>query len=116
VDTTIAKKNLTKWKMIDHVNFLSRRAGILISKTNLRDVNSRFQSDFENTMTEILDGTFIFQDRTVPTLTQRSLLVVYGLRNHGAHNVTSSPVMWQSFQEIKNSVFETLFLAVELLY
>jgi hypothetical protein len=43
VDITIADKNRPNWKMIDHINFLSRRIGQSIIKRDLGDVNSRFQ-------------------------------------------------------------------------
>ncbi|MFH2102478.1 MAG: hypothetical protein ABIJ39_03880 [Chloroflexota bacterium] len=116
VDVTVAEKNQPNWQMIDHIHFLSRRAGILISKPNLRDANSQFQADFGRAITEILDGSFRFRDGSTPTLIQADLLILYGLRNRGAHGISSVPITWQRFREIRNAVFNSLFLAVEKLY
>jgi len=116
VDETIAKKNPGKWKMIDHINHLSRKARILISKVKLVEVNRKFQSNFEDTMDELANHTFEFKDRTTPTNLQVDLLVVYGLRNRGAHKVSSAPIVWQEFPKIRNSVFNSLFLSAEVLY
>jgi hypothetical protein len=116
VDVSIAEKNKPNWKMIDHVNFLSRKSDILIFKANLTDANSRFQTDFEKTLIEILNCSFKFKDGTSPTLLQSDLLVLYGLRNRGAHVVSSVPITWQRFDDIRNAIFNTLFLASEILY
>lgn len=116
VDVTIAEKNRPKWKMIDHINFLSRKASQVISITKLKEANSQLQSDFEKTIGEIINGLFQFKDGTNLTPLQADLLIVYGLRNRGAHNLSSSSIIWQKFDTIQAAVFSTLFLAVEILY
>lgn len=116
VDVTIAEKNKSKWKMIDHVNFLSKKSGEVISMANLEDVNRRFRTGYEKTLNEILDGAFKFKDGTPPSPIQSDLLVLYGLRNQAAHGVSSAAITWQRFDEIRNAVFNTLFLAAEILF
>ncbi len=116
VDVTIAKKNQPHWRMVDHINHLSRKAGVLISKTNLQDVNSNLQADFEKTITEILDGSFKFRDGTSSTQIQSDLLILYGIRNRGAHGISSVPITWKRFKDLRNAVFNSLFLATEILY
>lgn len=116
IDVTIGEKNKPSWKMIDHVNVLSRKAGILISKTDLKDANSYFKGDIEKTMTDILDGSFKLKSGISPVPLQSDLLVLYGLRNNGAHTVSSVPITWQRYYELRNAVFNTLFLASETLY
>jgi hypothetical protein len=116
VNTTIKHKNQTKWKMIDHINFLSINAGIQLTKKKLKEANKAFQSDFSRTAQDLLDSTFTFNDGSTPNLLQSDLIITYGLRNRGAHNISSSPLLWQRYGEIRRSVFNTFFLSVEILY
>lgn len=116
VDVTIAEKNKPKWQMIDHINFLSRKASQTITITKLKEANSQLQTDFEKTIGEIIAGTFRFRDGTIINPLQADLLVVYGLRNRGAHDLSSSSIIWKEFNRIQAAVFSALFLGVELLY
>jgi len=79
VDVSIADKNKPKWKMIDHMNFLSRKAHQGISMSKLKEANSKFQANFEKTIADIFDGTFKFKDGNTVNPLQADLLVVYGL-------------------------------------
>ncbi len=116
VEETIADKNQPNWRMIDHINYISRRSGISITKAKLKEVNSRFQVDFKATMDELVEHSFRFKDNTFPTNLQSDLIIVYGLRNRGAHNVSSASVVWKRIHELRNAVFNSLFLAAEVLY
>jgi hypothetical protein len=116
VDVTIAEKNKPKWKMMDHINFLSRKASQGISISKLKEANSQLQLDFEKTVGEIINGSFKFKDGTILSPLQADLLISYGLRNRGAHDLSSSSIIWKKFNRIQAAVFSTLFLAVELLY
>lgn len=102
--------------MMDHINFLSRKASQVISITKLKDVNSQFQLDFDKTIKDILVGNFRFSDGTGVSNLQSDLMIVYGLRNRGAHELASSSIIWKEFDKLLAAVFNILFLAVELLY
>lgn len=116
IDSTIKAKNQNKWKFIDHMALLSRRGNYDLNKRKLQKINRAFNNDFDITLSSILDGTFIFDDGNGLTKAGRDLAITYGLRNHGAHSVSSVSTIWQQFQKIKQGLFNTLFFAVELLY
>ena len=116
IDSTVKAKNQNKWKFIDHMALISRRGNFDLNKRKLQKVNKAFNDDFDTTLSSLLNGTFTFDDGNGLSAVGRDLAITYGLRNHGAHSVSSVSTIWQQFQRIKQGLFNTLFLAVELLY
>jgi len=66
-------------------------------------------------LSTILDGTFILPNLSL-TKFQRDVAVVYGLRNFGAHDVSSSNTIRERFLEIQQAVMNVLFATVDFLY
>jgi hypothetical protein len=96
--------------------FLSAQAGLGLNQNMLQQqVNQASQNDFEATLTDLLDGGYRFQDGTSPSPMAADLAISYVLRNYGAHNVSSVPTVRQRFLDIRQSLFNVLFLAVEVL-
>lgn len=116
IDAAIKAKNTNQWKFIDHAAFLSRKSGLGLNKKRLVYVNKQFSNNFDTTLTQVLDGAFTFTDGTTLTAPATSLATAYALRNHGAHSVSSVATIWRRFLEIRQNIFNTLFLAVEFLY
>jgi hypothetical protein len=98
------------------VNFLSKKAGVLITKDKLQEINKRFNTDFENTMNSILDNKYQYNDGASPTPIQSDLLILYGLRNRGAHGLSSVPICWRRIRELRRAIINSLFLAAEVLH
>ena len=116
IDSAIRAKNPAKEKLIDHIAYLSRKAKLGLSKKQLRELNRRFRSDFDSTLSELLDGRFRFADGSVPPVRATDLAITYGLRNRAAHDMSSVPTIWQEFRKICQGLFNVLFLCVEVLY
>ena len=116
IDAAVKTKNSTKRYFIDHAKFLLLKASQPLSIKQLRQINSDFGNNFDATIKDLLDG--VYSRPTVPTLNkfQSDVALAYGLRNHGAHDVSSSPVVWQRFLDIQQAVFNVMFGAVDYLY
>jgi hypothetical protein len=116
VDAAIKEKNAAQWKFIDHLVFLSNQGRLNLDLQRLRDINTKFQNDFNQTITDALDNNLTLSDGYHLSTLEDCLALAYGIRNHGAHSVSSSPVIWQRFPEVQQSLFNTLFLIAETLY
>jgi hypothetical protein len=116
IDATIGAYNPGQRDFSMHAVFLSGQAAIGLNQQMLQQqVNQAFQNDFEATLTNLLDGGFRFQDGSNPSPVGTDLAIAYGLRNYGAHNVSSMSTVWQRFLDIRQSLFNVLFLTVEVL-
>jgi hypothetical protein len=117
IDAAIKKYNPTQNKFSLHATFLAQKGRLNLNQNKLQNqLNSAFQKDIASTLKDILEGKFRFQDGSDLSGLERDLAIAYGLRNYGAHNVTSIPIVWQRFIEIRQSLFNVLFFAVEVLY
>ena len=86
--------------------------GWSLTRQELSQIN---KADFDNTITALLDG------QQGPLLrvyqaSQADLLVTYAVRNHAAHDVTSSQVVYMRFEELLDRVFHGLFVVAEKLF
>lgn len=118
IDAAIKAKNPDdRARFRAHIAFLSDRAGLGI-RQHLSQLNTEFNrpNNFDSTLTAILDGSFRFNEGSVLSGLAGDLAIAYGLRNHAAHNVSSVSTIWERFSEIRQSLFNTLFLSVEVLY
>jgi hypothetical protein len=116
IDGTIRTHNPGQQSFSMNAVFLSGQANLDLKQQMLQEqINQAFDHDFEATLTSLLDGGFRFRDSTSPSPMAADLAIAYGLRNHGAHNVSSIPTVWQRFPDIRQSLFNVLFLTVEIL-
>ncbi|MBI4685265.1 MAG: hypothetical protein HY755_08695 [Nitrospirae bacterium] len=105
---------ITNYHVISNAKSIKVKAG-----DKVLDVEGLIHADKENfdgTLRLILNGSFQFNDRTNLSKAGADLAVTYGIRNHGAHKVTSVSTIYLQFKEIRQRLFNTLFFAVELLY
>jgi len=98
-----------------HAVFLSGTAKLSLTDDELGEANGRFKCAFDTTLADALRTSFAPKGRALSPL-ERSIVVSYGLRNRGAHSVASVPALWERFEDVKQCVFDSLFLAVETLY
>jgi hypothetical protein len=116
VDAAIKTKNPSDSSFIKHAVFLSARAGLSLSLPDLQDVNDRCRNDFGTTLTELIDGTFSLTQGAQLSGLARDLAVTYACRNYAAHNVGPVSIMERHSPKVQQSVFNVLFLLVEVLY
>lgn len=116
IDAVLKVRNPTKWQFIDHAEFLLSSSPSPLTNSQLRQINSDFNNDFDSTSQFLLDGNYTHA--IIPALDklQSDVALVYGIRNHGAHDVSSSPVVWKRYLDIQQSLFNVMFYAVEHIY
>lgn len=117
IDATIKVHNPTGHYFPQHAAYLSGQANLGLTQHKLQvEVNPAFQGDLSLTLANVLDGSFQLQDGSMLIGVAADLAVAYGLRNYGAHNLSSVPVVQQRFEQIRRSLFNVLFLTIETLY
>lgn len=117
IDAAIKLKNPNKKYFSWHVLFLSDQAGLGLTQNQIQEQASRaYDGNFSQTLQRILDNIFQFNDQSKASGLSADLLVSYGARNFGAHNVSANPIVRQRYLDIQQSLFNVLFLATETLY
>lgn len=117
IDAAIKEKNSTETQFSQHAAFLLNRAGSALTVGHLTNhVQTALTNNFDGTLTGILNGSFRLPGGIPLNGFERDVAVAYGIRNRGAHAVSSSPTIWQCFTEIQHALFNVLFAAVDYLY
>ena len=117
IDASIKAKNPNQKYFSMHALHLSNQAGLGLSEQQIKnEANSSFTNNFDQTLEDLLDGRYQFADGSIPSGLSADLLIAYGLRNFGAHQITSVPTVWRRYPEIRQALFNIMFLTVEVLY
>lgn len=116
IESAIKKINSSKKYFIDHILYLSRKNKLSLTKNKLRELNHSYNEDFDSTLTNLIFGNHTFSDGTNLTGLSIDLAVTYGVRNRGAHDLSSLPVIWKNFSILDKKLFNVLFLTVDSLY
>jgi hypothetical protein len=116
VDEAIFETNPSSWKFIDQASYVSRKCKLLLSKSKLKEINKSYNTDFEKTITSLINGVYQFKDGSIPSGLSNDLAITYGIRNRGAHKTSSVMAICGYFQVIEKMIFNILFLIVEELY
>jgi len=103
-------------KYLDYAEFLAIQSGLDISRADLIYSNSEMKKDFDSTMSDLVDGVFRFGDGKRRSMLSCALAISYCIRNHAAHNLSAFPSIWKRFEEIRQRIFNVLFLCVDTLY
>lgn len=117
ISTSISTQTRDDWKFINlvsHILVKSRISPDLArNRDHFRHINSMKDADFEKTFNDLLDQNFVYPDGVKPSRPECDLGVAYCLRNYSAHNIGSFPIIRQRYGDIRQSVFNVLFLAIE---
>lgn len=116
IETAIRAKNPSGRSFINHANFLTNSINQVLSEVELGDINQNFKVNFETTLSSILDQSYKLSNSLVLTEFQTNIAVTYGIRNKGAHDITSSEVVREKFHEIIRAILNTLFCIIDYLY
>jgi hypothetical protein len=95
---------------------LLQAAKLPLTQADLQHVNEEAQKDFEGTVRDLLDGKFTLPTRGTASGLSRDLAIAYACRNYGAHQLTPSATLLKRIDEIRQAVFNVLFITVEALY
>lgn len=102
-----------KEQFIDLAVTLSAFASLQLTKDDFGSINGRFKADFVGTAVAILDGHYILASGRQLTGLERDLALAYGCRNRGGHHLSGGHVLNNRFNEFRQSLLNTAFLAVE---
>ncbi len=118
IDEAIKKKdcNQNHHYFLDFAEFLSQQSGLSLTREELKDTNDKIMGDFDRTLESLLDANFSFKNGSTRSHMEYDIAIAYCLRNHAAHNVTSFPSIWRRFSDLRQSLFNVLFLCVDVLY
>jgi len=116
IETALREKSATNGTFYAQAKFFAKAAGLPLDGSSLKEINRRFQADFDHTLTQALDGRLTLDNKTTVSGLAAAVAVAYGIRNRGAHHTTFSKVMWTRWPEVRSHVYATLFLIVETLY
>jgi hypothetical protein len=79
-------------------------------------INPEVKKDYDNCLENLLDRKFKFTHTVINRDLESDISIAYLLRNRGAHNISSSKVIINRFNEVLQSLFNILFLTVKTLY
>lgn len=117
VDDAIKAHNQNGNTFIHHAAFLSAQAGVGINQQQLgQEINQAFKKVFDIALNTILNDEFVLQDGQLVSGLMKDISITYGIRNRAAHDLTRILTVRDRFSEILQSIFNTLFLAIEILY
>jgi len=116
IESSLKAKSPSDKTFLPLVVYLAQTATLTPTMADLQYVNEEAQKDFEKTVGELLDGTFSLPRGGTPSGLSRDLAVAYACRNYGTHQLTPSTTVLTRAKEIRQAVFNTLFVTVETLY
>jgi hypothetical protein len=112
IDAAIKSKH-NKEKFIDLAEFL---LDYVKNPLKLGEVNNAFKNNLGETLTLILNNTFSLPGNIPLSNFQSDVAIAYGLRNCGAHNISSVEPIGKRFLEIEQALLNVLFAVVDHLY
>jgi len=80
------------------------------------EINSSARIDFDKTIYDLLNQNYLLKSGKRLSRLECDIAITYCIRNHGAHNVYSSNVVWLMFSTVQQSFFNVLFFVVDVLY
>jgi hypothetical protein len=113
IEATAKIKNPTGSSYINHAEYISTISQYPISNNKLGEVNKLFQNNFNETLQLCIDGSLHLSDGNTFNRIQSDILISYGLRNKGAHDLSPSKTIINNFDKILESLFNILFLIVD---
>jgi hypothetical protein len=116
IESSVKAKNPTDKTFLPLAVYLAQAGSLALTQADLQYVNAEAQKDFERTVRDLLDGKFVLPSGMAPSGLGRDLAVAYACRNYGTHQLTPSATVLTRADEIRQAVFNTLFMTVETLY
>lgn len=107
--------------MSDHVNFIASKLGWQMKTAVLNPSKGYFDDQisnhFSNIVSQLTNGTYVMSG-ILASLSRNEcdFALTYGLRNFGAHNLKSQLDLTDLFPNIIQSVMNSIFLSLEVLY
>lgn len=118
IDRSIANINPNNGdrSLYHQLSHLSVHNSLSLNGNKLREINDDRDSNFSNTLNDILQSLYHFDDGYSPNTIETSIMTTYFFRNFAAHKIENQPTIYQNFEEIINRILNTLFFTFETLY
>jgi len=116
IESSLKSKHSAGKTFLPLAVYLAQTASLALTQADLCHVNGEAQKDFEQTVRDLLDNSFTLPSGAVPSGLSRDLAVAYACRNYGTHQLAPSATVLKRADEIRQAVFNTLFVTVETLY
>jgi hypothetical protein len=117
--STLKKPGQNDWGFKNLAKHLLLKSGIKNNDKNtsdyLNEINTARKNNFEATLNLLLDQAFTYRDKTSPLRLECDIGLALCIRNYSAHKIGSFPVIRERYSEVRQSLFNVLFLAVEKL-
>jgi hypothetical protein len=98
------------------INYLLRCSNISNdekeNKEMLKNVNAMQRKNSLETMERFLDRKYEWRNKIITHPLESDIGLIYCIRNYSSHNLEATPLIRDRFSEIRQSVFNVLFLAV----
>jgi hypothetical protein len=120
-DLALVADNLLRWiapdkeQFIDLAVALSAAASLQLTRDDFGSINGRFKADFVGTAVAILGGHYTLASGRQLAGLESDLALAYGCRNRGGHHLSGGHVLNSRFDEFRQALLNTTFLAVESL-
>jgi hypothetical protein len=99
----------------EQASFLLQRAGHALHQRDFQDVHAQFEADFGAAVRDALDGALKSRWVRLDRL-QSDVHLAYELRNRGAHQIETVPIIWEDFDRVQRAIFRCLCATVDFLY
>jgi hypothetical protein len=116
LDNVIRKKNPAKGQYIDHLAFLSSMMSLNLTKDRLGKINGCFKNDFPKKLTDLLRSQYTSPDGANIQGIEEDLVITYGLRNFGAHEIQNQPEISNNLEAIVQRCMNSIFFTITSLY
>jgi hypothetical protein len=117
-EVLILKQNATrKCNYMDLVKKLISKGMYIkmdVIESYLSEININKDNGFERVILELLERKYLISDNSQPSHIECDIGITYCLRNYSAHNIDSYPIIRDKFSQILQSVFNSLFYAIEI--
>ena len=76
-------------------------------------INGKFSDDFNEALKVLLASGYTYKNGNKPSPIEEDLLILYGFRNTGAHDLNSKKLVYENFEKISQKVLDALFFIIE---
>lgn len=83
-----------------------------LTQKTAAQTNIKFKNDFCATLSALLDSTYVYENGRKPSPIEEDLLILYGFRNSGAHDLNSKELVYKNFEVISQRVLNALFFII----
>lgn len=116
IEVVIKHKSGSTGLFKDQAFAFAQRIGSCVTQIELGELNGSFNTSFDKTLDDLLDGRYSTSGRRVLVESEIDIAVAYGVRNRRGHSTSSSAVVAGRFPDLERRMMHLLFRVVEVMY